>query len=128
MVGGLVEAASEYKGVRFVRPGDVADLRQALLELPTMGGRTYSDPHSWDRSVEGLEGLLAVIRNGRKVDDHGAGEAKPARGTRAGAAAAARPRAGDVWARFAAGEGAAGGEPSGRLRRVPRALRGRARG
>jgi glycosyltransferase involved in cell wall biosynthesis len=98
-VGGLVEAASDYEGIRFVQPGDIADLRQALLELPAMTGQTYADPHSWDRSVERLEELLAAIRKG--VDNETA-EAKPVAGTTIGAVAV----------------------PGG----MPRALRGSARG
>lgn len=62
-VGGLVEAAGEYEGARFVRPRDVDDLRAALLELPAMGGRRYADPHSWARSASRLAGLFD--RSGR---------------------------------------------------------------
>ena len=69
-VGGLVEAACEYEGVRFVRPGDVEDLRQAILELPAMATRTYKDPHNWERSVERLETLVRAISSARDaVDD-----------------------------------------------------------
>jgi glycosyltransferase involved in cell wall biosynthesis len=107
MVGGLVEAAGEYEGVRFVRPGDVADLRQALLDLPGMAGRTYADPHSWGRSVERLDGLVAAI-----------GKAHPA---------APLPPGGDVWSGGAAGEAAVCGA-SDRLRQAQGARRGAARG
>jgi glycosyltransferase involved in cell wall biosynthesis len=68
-VGGLVEAAREYEGVRFVRPGDVEDLRKALLELPALASRIYPDPHSWDRSVQRLELLLRTVRRGCEIDD-----------------------------------------------------------
>jgi len=106
MVGGLVEAAGEYEGVRFVRPGDVADLRQALLDLPAMAGRRYADPHSWDRSVKRLDGLVAAIGNAHR--------------------AAPLPHGGDVWSGFAAGEVAVG-ESSDRPRQAQAALRGAAR-
>jgi glycosyltransferase involved in cell wall biosynthesis len=127
-VGGLVEAAGEYEGARFVHPGDIADLRQALLELPAMAGRRYSDPHSWDRSVERLEELLAAIRTGRKASAKGTGKVKSADGSRAGAPAVPRPRGVDVLPVFVAGDGAMGGEPLGSPRCVPGASRGRARG
>jgi glycosyltransferase involved in cell wall biosynthesis len=69
-VGGLVEAADEYEGVRFVQPGDVEDLRQAILELPALATRTYKDPHNWVKSVERLEALVRVISSARDaVDD-----------------------------------------------------------
>lgn len=61
-VGGLAEAAREYQGVRFVRPGDVEDLRQAILDLPALATRSYPDPHSWARSVERLEQLIGAMR------------------------------------------------------------------
>jgi glycosyltransferase involved in cell wall biosynthesis len=63
-VGGLVQAAREYEGVRFVRPGDVEDLRQALLELPALATRTYRDPHTWESSVQRLESLVRAIGMG----------------------------------------------------------------
>jgi glycosyltransferase involved in cell wall biosynthesis len=127
-VGGLVEAASDYGGTRFVEPGDVADLRQALLELPAMAGRSYSDPHSWVRSVERIEELLAAIRSARTTADNRTAQATPADGNRAGAFAVSRPGGGDVWPVFVGCEGATGSDPLGRSQRVPGALRGRARG
>jgi glycosyltransferase involved in cell wall biosynthesis len=68
-VGGLVEAACEYEGVRFVRPGDVEDLRQAILELPALATRTYKDPHNWEKSVERLESLVQAISLARDGAD-----------------------------------------------------------
>lgn len=57
-VGGLVEAAAGYEGAKFVPPHDVEALRAALLDLPSMAGRRYADPHSWARSVELLRAAL----------------------------------------------------------------------
>lgn len=51
-VGGLVEAAGDYDGVRFVPPGDPATLADVLSALPALRGTRYPDPHSWDASVE----------------------------------------------------------------------------
>lgn len=50
-VGGLVEAVQEYGGARLVKPDDVDDLREALLDLADMPG-PYADPHSWVKSAE----------------------------------------------------------------------------
>jgi hypothetical protein len=57
-VDALVEAAAGYDGVVFVKPGDAGSLRQGLLELPRLVGRSYRDPHSWARNVEKLSALL----------------------------------------------------------------------
>lgn len=53
-VGGLTEAAQSYAGVRFLRPADIDDLRSALLDLPSLTGSSYADPHSWEKSAEAL--------------------------------------------------------------------------
>jgi len=51
-VGGLVEAAGGYEGVRFVPPRDVPALRAALAALPEDRGTRFEDPHSWAGTVE----------------------------------------------------------------------------
>ncbi|MDQ2755138.1 MAG: glycosyltransferase [Actinomycetota bacterium] len=51
-VGGLVDAAGDYEGVTFVPPEDTAALAEALRALPAQRGRRYTDPHTWERSVE----------------------------------------------------------------------------
>lgn len=60
-VGGLVEAAGDYEGARFTAPGDITDLRAALLELPARAVRRHADPHSWSRSVSRYEALFGEI-------------------------------------------------------------------
>jgi glycosyltransferase involved in cell wall biosynthesis len=60
-VGGLVEAAGDYEGVRFVRPGDVDDLRVAMLELRRRGAARFRDPHTWDRTGELYADLFAQL-------------------------------------------------------------------
>lgn len=57
-VGGLLEAAREYEGAVFMRPGDADDLRRALLDLPRATGRRYADPHDWARSASLLAELF----------------------------------------------------------------------
>lgn len=60
-VGGLVEAAGEYTGARFVPPQDPAALAEALLELPARRGERHPDPHSWDRSVQAYREVVAGL-------------------------------------------------------------------
>lgn len=57
-VGGLVEAARDYEGARFVPPQDPAALAAALAELPALRDRRYPDPHSWDASVATYRAIL----------------------------------------------------------------------
>jgi glycosyltransferase involved in cell wall biosynthesis len=60
-VGGLVEAASDYEGVRFVRPADVEDLQAALRELRARGRARYRDPHTWARTADSYAELFARL-------------------------------------------------------------------
>jgi glycosyltransferase involved in cell wall biosynthesis len=61
-VGGLVEAASDYAGVRFVPPQDVAALRDALREVLAMPApRRYESPHTWSATSDGFDALFAEI-------------------------------------------------------------------
>lgn len=60
-VGGLVEAAGDYQGTRFVPPADPAALAIALGELPSWRGLRFADPHSWDRTVHAYGELLRRI-------------------------------------------------------------------
>ena len=57
-VGGNVEAALGYEGVRLVPPGQVEPLTEALRELPAQAGRRYQHPHSWANTAEAYEGLF----------------------------------------------------------------------
>lgn len=60
-VGGLPEAAGDYRGALFVPPADVSALRAALLDLPAMATSNYRDPRSWSESVRSLEELLTEL-------------------------------------------------------------------
>lgn len=60
-VGGLVEAAGDYAGVSFVPTQDPAALASAMAELPAGRGERFSDPHSWDHTVDAYGDLLARI-------------------------------------------------------------------
>jgi len=66
-VGGLVEAASSYDGVRFVPPADVDALADALAELPTQENRRFADVRSWQDSVGSYRQLFADL--GIELDD-----------------------------------------------------------
>lgn len=57
-VGGLVEAAGDYEGVSFVPTQDPAALAAAMAELPAKRGERFSDPHSWDHTVDAYGELL----------------------------------------------------------------------
>lgn len=57
-VGGLVEAAREYEGATFVPPHDPASIRAAILQIPSVAGRTYVDPHSWATTAGAYRDLI----------------------------------------------------------------------
>lgn len=50
-VGGLPAAVADYEGAVLVPAHDPVSLRDAIRRLPALCGRTYKDPHSWDRTV-----------------------------------------------------------------------------
>ena len=60
-VGGLVEAASGYGGVRFVQPQDVPELSEALTELPRQRGRRFADIRSWEATVASYRDVFADL-------------------------------------------------------------------
>jgi glycosyltransferase involved in cell wall biosynthesis len=60
-VGGLVEAAGDYAGATFVPPADPAALAEKLAELPASRGARFTDPHSWDHTVDAYSHLFARI-------------------------------------------------------------------
>lgn len=60
-VGGLPEAVADYEGAILVPPHDPVALRDAIRTLPSLRGRRYRDPHSWDRTVEGYAELFARV-------------------------------------------------------------------
>jgi glycosyltransferase involved in cell wall biosynthesis len=73
-VGGLVEAVQDYPGALLVPSQDPAALREALLQLLMRRGRRYSDPHSWQRTVDAYRALIDQLNQaeprggGRRVD------------------------------------------------------------
>ena len=60
-VGGLVEAARDYEGTRFVPAHDVPALAEALAELPSRRGRRYADIRSWDHTADAYCDIFASL-------------------------------------------------------------------
>jgi glycosyltransferase involved in cell wall biosynthesis len=60
-VGGLPAAVEGYEGAILIPPRDPVALREAIRRLPAMLGRRFSDPHSWQRTVERYGELLARL-------------------------------------------------------------------
>ena len=60
-VGGLPAAVAEYEGAILVPPHDAMALRDAIQQLPKLCGRTYKDPHSWDRTVTSFAELMEQL-------------------------------------------------------------------
>jgi glycosyltransferase involved in cell wall biosynthesis len=57
-VGGLVEAAGDYEGARFVPTQDPDALARAMAALPATRGERFADPHSWSHTVDAYGELL----------------------------------------------------------------------
>jgi glycosyltransferase involved in cell wall biosynthesis len=61
-VGGLVEAVRDYDGAVLVPPGDVGQLREALLSIGDRRGQRFEDPHSWTPIVDAIDALIETSR------------------------------------------------------------------
>ena len=61
-VGGLREAVAGYQGALRIPPHDPAALRSALHEALSLRGQRFSDPHTWERTVNGYADLFAELR------------------------------------------------------------------
>lgn len=62
-VGGLTEAVTGYDGVILVPPKDPSALQRALLQVVKLGGKRYTDPHSWEHTAEGYQVLFGTLLN-----------------------------------------------------------------
>ncbi|MCU7728544.1 glycosyltransferase [Actinoplanes sp. KI2] len=60
-VGGLVEAAGDYPGVRFAPPADPSALAGAIRDAAPLIGCRHADPSSWEQTVRAYEDLLTQI-------------------------------------------------------------------
>ena len=60
-VPALLESTARYHGATVVPVGDVARLRDALLDLPTLRGRRYPDPNSWQTSLDAYARLFDLV-------------------------------------------------------------------
>lgn len=60
-VGGLVEAASDYRGTHFTAPADPTALAAVMAQMPALRGQRFLDPHSWDNTVSAYSTLFEQI-------------------------------------------------------------------
>lgn len=60
-VGGLPEAVQGYEGAVVVPPRNPAALRQALRTVSALRGQRFENPHSWDRTADRYDRLLAAV-------------------------------------------------------------------
>lgn len=60
-VGGLVEAAGQYKGATFVPPGDVAALAAALRKVALEASTRHDAPVSWHGTERGFAHLFQQL-------------------------------------------------------------------
>jgi glycosyltransferase involved in cell wall biosynthesis len=60
-VGGLPAAVEGYEGAVLIPPRDPIALREAIRSIPDMAGRSFSDPHSWQRTAALYGELFAQL-------------------------------------------------------------------
>lgn len=65
-VGGLLEVVRDYNGAILVPPQDPDALREALLKLPARRGERYSNPHSWQQTLDGYRALIAEVHQAQR--------------------------------------------------------------
>lgn len=63
-VGGLTEAAQDYRGVVFVPPHDVDALVAALPKAAALRGQRFPDPHSWEQTIDRYAEMFNAIGEG----------------------------------------------------------------
>ena len=63
-VGGLSEVVEDYAGAVLVPPQDPVALRDALLKLPARRGERYTNPRSWEQTLDGYRALIDELRVG----------------------------------------------------------------
>lgn len=61
-VGGLIEAVTDYEGAVMVPPENPIALRDALLHVPSLRGRRFTDTHSWEQTIARYQTLFQEIR------------------------------------------------------------------
>ena len=67
-VGGRAEAVQDYPGALLVPSQDPAALREALLQLLMLRGQRYSDPHSWQRTIDAYRALIGQLNQAEPKD------------------------------------------------------------
>lgn len=61
LVGGLIEAVAHYEGAILTPPGDPVALRDTLLQISSLCGKRYTDPHSWENTTRGYQDLFTSL-------------------------------------------------------------------
>lgn len=61
-VGGLPAAVGAYEGAILVPPKNPEQIRDAIRRLPPLRGQRFSDPHSWEHTVNQFSELFDEIR------------------------------------------------------------------
>lgn len=60
-VGGLVEAAADYRGAIMVPAQDPSAIRDAIGKVAAMAGGRFVDPHSWERNAARYDRLFRAL-------------------------------------------------------------------
>jgi glycosyltransferase involved in cell wall biosynthesis len=65
-VGGLTEAVARYEGALLVPPKDPDALQTGMKQAAQLSSRRYSDPHSWEQTIEQFGALCDAMARGRR--------------------------------------------------------------
>ena len=80
-VGGLVEEVEDYAGALLVPPQDQLALQEALIKLLPLKGERFSNPHSWQRTLDGYRALISEVCDTRRAATSAPGRVPGTSGT-----------------------------------------------
>jgi glycosyltransferase involved in cell wall biosynthesis len=61
-VGGLSESCREYAGALLTPPSEPDALAQAMIKARELVGRQFSDPFTWERSIDAYDAVFEAVR------------------------------------------------------------------